>query len=473
MTKRWKIGLLAWVAMCGVSLAQTAPNNEQLVQSFRALLSSGSDTQAVINAVANAVMEAMKQGPMTAAQVQQSSAMAPDPAPAAAPAVTPPKTWADSIVWKGDMRLREEYRKDRTSKDVNNVASDPNSKVDYDRFRARIGLESQVNDNVKVGVRLGTDSTTYNGDKAGVGGDPASNNQDMNNAASKKPIFLDLAYIDWNLFGPDNSELHFIGGKMNNPFITMNDDLVWDPDITPEGFALKGVYDLSPVTLLGNLGYIVVANQNSINAPNNQVVQYGAQGAVKYEFCPEVSMTLGISDYYFQQIKGSSVAWVDVLNKSKSTTFYGNDVTASGSSTNFNDGFDVIQPFVSLDMFPTVCGHVVPVSVYAQGVRNVLASNLANGEMYGFTLGKAKNTGTCEFGATYAKLQRDATLGEWTDSDRWGGGTDGDGYKLYLKYMLLKNLAAQVTFYDDKKGIQGSANGTGYERYAFDLVASF
>ena len=85
MMKRWKIGLLAWGAMCGVSLAQTAPNNEQMVQSFRALLSSGSDTQAVINAVANAVMEAMKQGPMTPAQAQ--TAMAPAPAPAAAPAV--------------------------------------------------------------------------------------------------------------------------------------------------------------------------------------------------------------------------------------------------------------------------------------------------------------------------------------------------------------------------------------------------
>ena len=436
------------------------------MQSFRALLSGSSDTQEVINAVADAVRQALQQGPVTAEQAQQAGAMAAAPAPAAAPAVTPPKTWADSIVWKGDMRLREEYRQTHSS-------ADPNGNVDYDRFRARIGLESQVNDNIKVGVRLGTDGTTASGDKAGIGGDPASNNQDMNNGASKKPIFLDLAYIDWNLFGPDNSELHFIGGKMNNPFITMNDDLVWDPDITPEGFALKGVYDLSPVTLMGNLGYIVVANQNSINAANNQVVQYGAQGAVKYEFCPEVSLTLGISDYYFQQIKGSSVAWVDVLNKSKSSTFYGNDVTASGSSTNFSTGFDVIEPFASLDMFPTICGRVVPISVYAQGCENVIANSLNKGEMLGITLGKAKNPGTAEFGASWAKLQRDSTLGMWTDSDRWGGGTDGDGYKLYLKYMILKNLAGQITYYNDKQGIVAGNNGTGYERWAFDLVASF
>jgi len=473
MMNRWKIGVLAWVAMCGVSLAQTAPatapNNEQLVQSFRALLSSSSDTQAVIRAVAEAVRQALQQGPMTAEQtaaVQSGASVAAAPAPAA-PAATPPKTWADSIVLKGDVRFREEMRQDHAG----NKATDPNANVDYDRIRVRFGAEAQINDNVKAVVRLGTDG--YGSNRTGNGGDPTSNNQDLNNGASKKDIFLDLGYIDWNLSGPDNSELHVLAGKMNNPFITMNDDLVWDPDVTPEGVAIKGQYDLSPVTLLGNAGYIVVNNQNSASAAHDQTVLYGVQGAVKYEFCPEVALTLGISDYYFNDIKGSSVSYVDLMNKSKSSTYYGNDVTVSGNSTNFTDGFDVVEPFASLDMFPTVCGHVVPVSVYAQGVENVIANSQSKGEMFGITLGKAKNPQTLEFGASYAKLQRDATLGMWTDSDRWGGGTDGEGYKLYLKYMILKNLSGQITYYNDKKSIDAGNDGTGYERWAFDLVASF
>ena len=464
MTSRWKIGMLAWGAMCGVSLAQTAPSNDQLVQSFRALLSGSSDTQAVINAVANAVKEAMKQGPMTAEQAQSTLAAA--PAPAAAPAVVPPKTWADSIVWKGDVRVREELREDHAGNHT-----DPNADVNYERFRARIGMDAQVNDNVKAVVRLGTDG--YGSDKTGVGGDPQSNNQDMNNGAAKKPIFLDLAYLDWNLFGPDNSEVHVLAGKMVNPYITMNDDLVWDPDTTPEGLAVKGQYDLSPVTLLGNVGYIVLNNQNSATAAHDDVVQYGAQGAVKYEFCPEAALTLGISDYYFNGIKNSPVNVVDIMGKAKSTTYYGNDVHASGSSTNFTDGFDVVEPFAALDLFPTECGKVLPVSVYAQAVDNVLAPSLRKGEMVGLTLGKAKNPQTAEIGVSYARLQRDSTLGMWTDSDRWGGGTDGEGYKLYVKYMILKNLYGQVTFYDDKKSVDASNAGTGYERVALDLVASF
>ncbi|MFZ4395329.1 MAG: putative porin [Kiritimatiellia bacterium] len=471
MMKQGRIGLLAWLTLCGVSLAQTAPNNEQLVQSFRALLSSGSDTQAVINAVADAIREAMKQGPVTAEQAQAGAMAA---APAAAPAALPPKTWADSIVWKGDVRYRTELRKDRGAN-----TKDPNGNAEYDRLRARIGLEAQLNENIKAGVRLATDGIGSGG--KGVGGDPQSGNQDMNNGASKKPIFLDLGYIDWNLFGPDNSELHAVFGKMANPFITMNDDLVWDPDTTPEGVAVKGVYDLSPVTLLGNAGYLVLNNNNSVNgyAANDQIILYGSQGAVKYEFCPEVSITMGISDYYYNNIKDAAANDFDVMGKLKTTgspTFYGNDMysTTGGKTTNsyFLTGFNVVQPFVSLDMYPTVCGQVLPVSVFAQGVKNMIANNRNMGEMVGFTVGKAKNPQTFEFGATYAKLQRNATLGMWTDSDRWGGGTDGSGYKLYGKYMILKYLMGSVTYFNDSKGI-ASNDGLGYNRWQFDLTASF
>ncbi|MEI8243947.1 MAG: putative porin, partial [bacterium] len=223
---RWKKGMLAWVAMGGVALAQTTPNNEQLVQSFRALLTSGSDTQAVIQAVAEAVREALKQGPMTQAQAQTTLATAPtEPASGAgaslssvAAALTPPKTWADAITFKGDVRYRVETRQDSSK----GYAGNPD--IEYERIRARLGAEAKLNDDVKAVIRLTTDG--FKGTTAG--GDPVSGNQDLTGLASKKFLFLDLAYIDWNIFGEGNSELHGLAGKMVNPFITMNDDLAWD-----------------------------------------------------------------------------------------------------------------------------------------------------------------------------------------------------------------------------------------------------
>ena len=461
--KRRAMGMLAAVAICGSAMGQTAPNNEQLVQSFRALLSGSSDTQAVINAVAQAVKEAMQQGPMTPAQAQSTLAAAPAPS---APAVVPPKTWADSITMKGDVRYRTELRKDKGG----NAATDPNANIEYDRIRARFGLEANINDNVKTVVRLTTDGSGTGG--SGFGGDSQSGNQDLNNGASKKGIFLDLAYIDWNLFGAGADELHVVAGKMNNPFQTMNDDLVWDPDTTPEGLALKGQMDLDPVTLFGNAGYFIVNNRNKAggaNTADNQVSMYGAQGGARMEFVPEVALTLGANYYSFYNIQGSLASNYDLLAKSTGTSFFGNTLKAN----RFVDDYRMIEPFAQLDLYPTVCGAVLPVSVFGQFVENEGASSLNKGYMAGIALGKAKNPQTGEIGFSYAKLQKDAVLGMWTDSDRWGGGTDGSGFKVYGKYMILKNLMGSITYFNDEKGISKANDGTSYNRWQFDLTASF
>jgi hypothetical protein len=88
-------------------------------------------------------------------------------------------------------------------------------------------------------------------------------------------------------------------------------------------------------------------------------------------------------------------------------------------------------------------------------------------------VGKAKNPQSFELGASYAKLEKDATFGAWTDSDRWGGGTDGSGYKLYAKYMIMKYLMGQITYFKDDKGISAAHGGLDYNRWQFDLTASF
>jgi len=460
MLKKGKIGLLAWLALCGVALAQTSPNNEQLVQSFRALLSSGSDTQAVIQAVADAIREAMKQGPMTPTQAQETLSASPASAnaPAAAPALALPKTWADAVTFKGDFRYRVETREDD--------GKYKNRDIEYDRIRARLGMEAKINDYAKAVIRITTDG--WKGTTAG--GDPVSGNQDLTSAGSKKLIFLDLAYVDLNFFGEGNSELHGLAGKMVNPFITMNDDLAWDPDLTPEGVALKGSLAVTDyLTLLGNGGYFIVNNQNNTNR-DNKITMFGLQGAARIEFMPEVALTLGISDYCYQNIEGSTV--VDWANGNSA---YGNSTrkVPAGKVTNtvWATGFNLIQPFAQLDLYPTICGRVVPVSVFGQLINNTDAEKLNLGRMYGISLGKAKNPQTFELGASYAKLEKDATLGEWTDSDRWGGGTDGSGYKVYGKYMILKNLMGQITYFHDSKEI--STKNTDYDRWQFDLTASF
>lgn len=460
--KRGKAGLVAWLSLCGATLAQTAPNNEQLVQSFRALLSSGADTQAVIQAVSQAVREALQQGPMTPGQVQAASsagsaglsAAGTAPAPAA-----PPKTWADKITLKGDVRYRVETREDESKAHRGNPDT-----IEYERIRARLGAEAKVTDNVKAFVRITTDG--YKGTTAG--GDPVSGNQDLTSLGSKKFIFLDQAYMDWNLFGEGSSELHALAGKMANPFLTMNDDLAWDSDLSPEGAALKGSWAVNDqLTLLGNGGYFILNNQNGTNY-DNRISMFGLQGAARYEFIPEVTLTMGLSEYYYDGIEDARVTdW----GSSTSPSAYGNSTVGTGTSRKYATGFNLIQPFAQLDLYPTLCGRVLPVSLFAQSIHNSDAETLNNGYMYGLSLGKAKNAQTFEVGASYAELEKDATFGAWTDSDRWGGGTDGSGYKLYAKYMILQYLMGSITYFQNEKNI--ASGGYDYSRWQFDLTASF
>ena len=76
-------------------------------------------------------------------------------------------------------------------------------------------------------------------------------------------------------------------------------------------------------------------------------------------------------------------------------------------------------------------------------------------------------------GYSYAELQKDATLGALTDSDRWGGGTDGKGHKFVAKYQIKKNLQIGASYFLDDKVIADASKTTDYNRMQLDLIASF
>ena len=437
--------LAGFVGAARAQNALTANQNEQFTQYFRALLTSGG-TQAVVQAVTDAVRLALQQGPLPAdeaARVMASSA--PTAAVAATPTVAP-KSWTDAITLKGDLRYRFETVQDESKLD----ASDKTYTRERERIRARLGVEAKINDDVKAVVRLSTGQT-----------DPIYGNDTLDNAGAKKEMRLDLAYIDWNLFGESTKELHLLAGKMVNPFITLPDDLIWDPDLTPEGLALKGMAEWGPLTLYGNAGYIWIKERNA----QDPLMLHAGQLAARYEFIPEIALTIGAGYFGFHDLK-----YADVIDWEAKNNAYGNStVDGTGANQAWASDFYLVHAFAQLDTW--IMG--VPFSLYAQGLDNLAADSLGRGYMFGASVGKAKNPGTFEIGASYAKLEKDATPGMWTDSDRWGGGTDGSGYKGYAKYQVMKNLQAGLTYFVDDKVISDAAKTRDYQRVQVDLVASF
>jgi len=390
--------------------------------------------------VAGVLMAAGMSGLCLAAETNTTAAAIP----------VPVKTWADSITVKGDFRYRNESINDDSKK---NASKDTYTRQ-RDRIRARLSAEAKVNDRVKGVIGLSTG-----------GNDPISGNQTLGDGGQKKDMKLDLAYIDVDLLGLESAtELHGFAGKIKNPFLTMNDDLMWDGDLSPEGVALRGQTGTDKVTLYGNAGYIWLQERDS----KDPAQLLAGQGAVKFQFVPEVSFTVGASYYGFQNLQG-----YDVIDWEGKNNGYGNTTkkgSVSGSTTNkaWATEFTPVVYFASLDFW--VAG--LPVSIFGQELSNTDASTLDQGHLYGVSLGKAKNPGTFEVGYSYTELQKDATVGMWTDSDRWGGGTDGKGHKVYAKYQVMKNLQLGASYFKDDKGI-ASGKATDYDRMQLDLVAAF
>jgi hypothetical protein len=366
---------------------------------------------------------------------------------------TPPpvqKTWADSITFKGDLRYRYESIHDDSKLD----ADKETYTRQRDRIRARLGAEAKCNDNLKAGVEFSTGQS-----------DPVSGNQSLGDGFGKKEFRLNLAFFDYNFLGDNPNEVHAIAGKMKNPFITFPDDLVWDPDLTPEGLAIKSQLGGGFATLLANGGYMWVQERSD----KDDTMLYAAQAAAKLQFVPEIGLTVGASYYGYQNMKG-----YDVIDWESKNNSYGNSTvkgTVSGSTTNkaWASEFTPVVYFAQLDL--RVAG--LPLAVYAQELSNGEADQFDQGHLYGATLGKAKNPKTWEVGYSYTELEKDATVGMFTDSDRWGGGTDGKGHKFYGKYQIMKNLQAGVAYFLDDKTLSDSSKTKDYDRLQVDLVASF
>lgn len=369
---------------------------------------------------------------------------------AAAPAATAPAGWWDKVTVKGDIRYRYET-----------IADDSKTKKDgstytraRDRIRARVGVEGKVNDNVKAGVEFSTGQS-----------DPVSGNQTIGDGFIKKDFKLNLAYFDYNFFGDNPNELHAIAGKMKNPFIMLQDDLVWDGDATPEGLAMKGQYTYDMATLMGNAGYMWLQERSD----NTDSMLTAGQLALRLTFMPEIVLTLGGSLYGFNSLEG-----FDCTDWEGKNSAYGNSSkagTVSGTTTNKAYKMDYVPTvyFAQVDLW--TWGY--PVTLSVQSMSNKDADDLDSGKAYGISFGKAKNPETFELGYSYAELEKDATVGYLTDSDRWGGGTDGKGSKIYGKYQIAKNFQLGATYFADDRVISDSAKTKDYDRFQLDLVASF
>ena len=133
--------------------------------------------------------------------------------------------WVTSFKINGDFRGRYE------SFTYDNNATER----DRFRYRARLGFTAVMQENFEVGLRLASGDLDSGIPTGGV--DPISTNQTLQNNASKKGVFLDLAYAKWSPLNTRDWSGSLTFGKMENPFVFPS-TMMFDRDYTPEGGAL-------------------------------------------------------------------------------------------------------------------------------------------------------------------------------------------------------------------------------------------
>jgi len=327
--------------------------------------------------------------------------------------------WAAKTQIKGDVRLRHEsINVDGSTDGATGAAGGPpaDRNQDRQRVRARVGVYSEINPQVDGGIRIATGSSA----------DSRSTNQSLDGAFTKKSLWLDQAYLDWHPTAI--KDLHLIGGKMAQPWVSMG-DVIWDGDINPEGVAATYKMPLGGAELFGSAGYYVLTDNVDGEGRqfNHDLRLYAGQAGAKFALGDSLKWTLGGSIYSYDNDGDTAVGGV---------------LAANGNGYN---EFTLYEGFTQLD----ISGLPLPLSVYGQYVLNGEAERTA-------TVGKQDTawlagikTKFAGFGLdyNYRDVQRNAVVGAFTDSDFANGFTGSRGHKVKLGYEIDKNFAVGATYF--------------------------
>ncbi len=187
----------------------------------------------------------------------------------------------------------------------------PYYNVDQDRnrlaIRARLGAAIDLSDGFSSGIRIAT----------GENNSPVTQNQGLGVAGSgqggnfsKYALWLDRAFLRYEIGGLPDEDLAVSFGRFDNPFMTTT--MLWADDLGFDGLEAHGRYGLGEdITSFFALGAFPVFNTD-LNFSTNQVQKFpshdkwllAAQLGVSFDLGSDISMKIAAAYYPFSGIEG-------------------------------------------------------------------------------------------------------------------------------------------------------------------------
>jgi hypothetical protein len=323
-------------------------------------------------------------------------------------------SWLQKMNIKGDLRIRYQYEDKTGSEDRHRG-----------RYRFRLGIETKVNDKLKVAAGLATG-----------GSDARSTNQTMDTGFATPDIRLDYAYAEYAAAPWATVRAGKMKGIKNQLFRPT--DLMWDSDINPEGATLNLKKKVSDnLELFGNLGVWMLEEGSGTTSDQYMVV---GQPGFTWKVNKNVKLQSAVALYFMGDVKGNTLS-----NGSDSSGEY-NTLTGAG---NLMYEYNVVNPNFKLSITEPFGGIVPYASLFGEFVHNPDPSDENNGWIAGISFGskKVKTAGDWQFKYMYRYLEKDAWLDIFPDSDAYSGHTDAKGHEIAFKYGLGKNTWLELDYY--------------------------
>jgi len=220
--------------------------------------------------------------------------------------------WTDRISLDGDLRIR--WQGDRPGSEnpspqdflaaslsgvtravdlaAGTAAGLPTASTQDDRdrlrLRARLGINGRVNEQVTVGLRLATGSST----------DRVSTNQTLGQNFNRSQFLLERAFIRYEPV----EGLALSAGRIPNPWFSS--DMVWSENLNFEGLALA--WQLPPssnasLKPFATVGYFPVRESAPPRRARNIL---GAQIGAQWDWSPLTRLRFGLAQYAFDGFEG-------------------------------------------------------------------------------------------------------------------------------------------------------------------------
>jgi hypothetical protein len=300
-----------------------------------------------------------------------------------------------------------------------------------ERFRLRFNVVGKVTDEISGGFSLAS----------GTLDDPVSTNQSLTGFFNRKNIGIDKAYLTYQ---PKYAKpLRLDGGRFAYPWY--RHVMTFDNDVNVDGLAETLSFDLkSPVfknfTVVGfQLPFFEIHSNNSLD---NNADSYILGGQVQFQFQLGSKTRLGLYGAGLDFIRTDPIAVAIAGNTLRPSLPISNTYRYEGTTVvGYATKFAYLDAIMKLD-FDTSARF--PTSLMFNFVNNVRGPSERSGYLAELFVGRTKEAKDMQFGYSFFRIEKDAVIGAWNESDLRSS-TNVLNHRFNYAYMIKSNVTGQFT----------------------------